>query len=105
MTTSEFTPGPWGFKALSDKSVFEVRPRGGLSGYSAIARVKCDKRMGDDITREANARLIAASPELLDMLQLVTELLALHLDALEVDALATCDRARTLIRHVIGRAT
>ena len=60
------TPGPWESRGGA------VRPAKGIGstgGYSPILSAQHDKRMPDN--REANARLAAAAPELLEALQLL----------------------------------
>ena len=65
MPEAKHTPGPWKLEA--------VDPNGWQSIYAArgairvaTAWVSCDLSKIDDEQREANARLIAASPQLLE---------------------------------------
>lgn len=61
MSDATFTPGPW-----------EVRDRWyiGRPGRLSLAEVKCgDVPATDEATHEANARLIAAAPDLLAALR------------------------------------
>jgi hypothetical protein len=68
---SAHTPGPWEVRKGYKKT--EVRPcrptEGYTLGFAPLAVVKADKRTVDQATLEANARLIAAAPELLAALQ------------------------------------
>lgn len=57
MTKAKHTPGPWSYEMRHDTN---------------YAHITCDIRGGDNLRGycgEANARLIAASPELLEALQ------------------------------------
>ena len=69
---SAHTPGPWNVKAdQSEANHFAVvLPKGGLQGDAIIAHCRC----------EANARLMAAAPDLLNVLKDIKEsgLLCLH---------------------------
>ena len=58
---SGFTPGPW--VVISDDGVYEVDADAGMSGCQPICR------MGNVFTaKAANARLIAAAPDLYEAL-------------------------------------
>ena len=64
--SAKFTPGPWSIRTEFGKLC--IRPgdynaKGYSSGYAPIAKVAGDERINND---EANARLIAAAPELLE---------------------------------------
>lgn len=65
---SGHTPGPWDTLGAWG---LEIRPespaQGSTIGFAPIAKVIGDKRLMDESEREANARLIAAAPELLDV--------------------------------------
>ncbi len=65
---AEHTPGPWrstGFEYEPEAGWFVREARD--SRYLAIASVRCTYRETEEI--EANARLIAAAPELLEALE------------------------------------
>lgn len=85
-TTSDkatYTPGPWGYEettlgicrlivTVEDVQAFQVSPKkddGELTAH-AIAYVPCDY---DRESQEANARLIAAAPDLLAALKMMLE--------------------------------
>lgn len=65
---NKHTPGPWHFRAAIQEGQFVVRDRKSSGGFADIARVKGDKR-STLAQAEANARLIAAAPDLLDALE------------------------------------
>ncbi len=69
-----FTPGPWEFEAEPAVGVFVHDAQG------TVAEIMCDQTRIDDRTAIANARLIAAAPELVDALE------NLVIDANTVDA-------------------
>lgn len=62
---SKHTPGPW---ATLGALGLEVRPefpaRGSTVGFAPLAKVVGDTRLMDEAEREANARLISASPRM-----------------------------------------
>jgi hypothetical protein len=67
MKMSEHTPGPW---EISYGKIRPARPIEGYTlGYAPICIVRGDKRLHGNGVREANARLIAAAPELLEALK------------------------------------
>jgi hypothetical protein len=63
---NKFTPGPWRVNAGTVHFHIHDNSR-------AIART-----LGDDTTDQANARLIAAAPEIFNELQILTKLLERH---------------------------
>ncbi len=68
---SEHTPGPW---EISYGKIRPARPIEGYTiGYAPICIVRGDKRLHGNGVREANARLIAAAPELLEALKAVID--------------------------------
>jgi hypothetical protein len=103
---SAHTPGPWEVRKGYKKT--EVRPcrptEGYTLGFAPLAVVKADKRTVDQATLEANARLIAAAPELLKALQ---ELVNVHSAgaANETIALDFWDHAKHSIAKATGEAT
>jgi len=62
---TDHTPGPWHARAAIRANEFIITSQSG--GYAPLAKVKGDKRstLAD---AEANARLMAAAPDLLDAL-------------------------------------
>lgn len=122
MTDAKHTPGPWSVTrdvwpdvAEYEKHGIGVRParpadlkrldalKGWSSGYAPIALVKGDKRYCDDAMRLANARLIAAAPELLEALHILLANLSSDLECEGYDPL---DDARVkLARDAIAKAT
>jgi hypothetical protein len=61
------TPGPWHARVEWKPGVYEIKDRQSFSGYAPIAKVVGDKRW-TAAHAAANARLIAAAPELLEAL-------------------------------------
>lgn len=70
-----FTPGPWSVPHFADEkstcACSYVFP-GSQSGFGAIATVQFGGENESYETAKANARLIAAAPELLEVLETVT---------------------------------
>lgn len=72
---SKFTPGPWTFSTdnqFGDTRFYIAQQEGApyTPHYSDVATVIAETCVGDQLAiQEANARLIAASPELLAALQ------------------------------------
>lgn len=68
---SKHTPGPWVY--FSEDRFADVRPpypaKGSTAGYGPICIVRGDARLHGDGVRDANARLIAAAPDMLSALQ------------------------------------
>lgn len=62
--TSKHTPGPWEAYVGVVRTVPVVNDRGGMSGGYLIAETSLD-----DVARYANARLIAAAPDMLEVLE------------------------------------
>ena len=67
MSAPKHTPGPWRMSAAIRWDEFDIRDAGSSGGYAPIAKVKGDKRSTLE-QAAANARLIAAAPELLEAL-------------------------------------
>ena len=68
---SKHTPGPW--FAVADKGQTIIRTSRSSAAFSPLAIVKGDKR--DTLKdQEANARLIAAAPDLLEAAQLALQI-------------------------------
>lgn len=104
--SAKHTPGPWTYESDHTHRQFNIRMLGHLIGTRDEAKHICTVNNlpphvlanRDQSTAEANARLIAAAPDLLAALQ---ELLALHIahhNAIEHAA------ARKLIRRATGDA-
>ncbi len=75
MSLQEHTPGPWRMRAAIKPDEFEIRDAQSSGGYAPIAKVKGDKRSTIE-QAAANARLIAAAPELLEALMTFPQSLA-----------------------------
>lgn len=68
--TAKYTPGPW--EAFRNSSFWEINPtNGGENGIPFSVADVCSSSPGfpDGGLQEANARLIAAAPELLEVAQ------------------------------------
>jgi hypothetical protein len=90
---SSYTPAPWTVDGLVTKDLDVISPDG------RIAMIDCDGI--DPDTLEANARLISASPELLNSLQELVEYLGVDVDN-GLDELLT--NARAAITKATGNA-
>ena len=110
MSETKHTPGPWRVAPRSDYPEHaDINVDAGTRGYVAL----CGKA-GDE-EAEANARLIAAAPELLDALRETLRALESHLDEScrdhglgHRDMLCSCNqhevvRARAAIAKTEGR--
>lgn len=62
---SKHTPGPWYADKLQDRNAYNIFQYGGTSALLTIGGI------GSDV--EANARLIAAAPDMLNALKLIVE--------------------------------
>lgn len=65
---TNFTPGPWwlSMDGGQDNKKFAIRSQECRTfGYAPIATVRGDLRVVSAVQREANARLIAAAPDLI----------------------------------------
>lgn len=79
MSNAKHTPGPWAFSRSDDfgDARFYVAQQDGApytSNYSDVATLIAETVSGERVSiQEANARLIAAAPELLEALQEMVE--------------------------------
>ena len=64
--TTQHTPGPWVISPDSITTVMEVGPLKRFIAHATDLSVKCSSKEYDE--RDANARLIAAAPELYELL-------------------------------------
>jgi hypothetical protein len=109
-TPAATTPGPWMAKASVHGSDFGIvaQDPSAESGWLVLAEVFSElRRQGDRALEEAaaNARLIAAAPQLLEALKEVTELLdwACGIDLLPPDADGPAAKARAAIAAAQGQ--
>ena len=85
---SAHTPGPWAAKMdFANWNKFLIRPstfgqQGRTYGYKPLAVVELDKRM-TNASAEANARLIAAAPDLLEALHTARSVIVFQRDVVE----------------------
>jgi len=95
--TTKHTPAPW----IDNGEGLIVSNKGDVATIAAAYDLHNDYTGTE---QEANARLIAAAPELLELLEgltFIAETVA-HLRGLERDILPTTDKARKLIARVKG---
>ena len=94
MSKQNYTPGPWAFDSAHDQVIVE-------SGFGNVAIAET---YGEDW--EANARLIAAAPEMLEALQLVVERLSTYVHKMNVKnnfhEKVAMEAARTAIMKAIA---
>lgn len=68
-----FTPGPWEYFPARNYNGFAIAPKGTLPTLAAVERIGVGRIVVESFNypghEEANARLIAAAPELLEALQ------------------------------------
>ncbi|CAB4154013.1 hypothetical protein UFOVP626_52 [uncultured Caudovirales phage] len=65
-----YTPGPWKILDDYDQGIRPCHPAKGCSfGYAPIAKIVGDKRTTNGEINRANARLITAAPEMLELLR------------------------------------
>ena len=95
---NKHTPGPWHHRKAIRSGEFTVQDRGSSGGFAPIARIKGDKR-STLAQAEANARLIAAAPDLLDALETYPAQGVVMTDA---EMWAWVDKARSAIDKARG---
>jgi hypothetical protein len=91
MSTFKHTPGPWG---VHNNEVFAgpfKRIKGGISGFRAHICEIDDLDLDGIDEIEANARLIAAAPDLLEALHLLLD--ATYSDLVTIDDLGRAEAA------------
>lgn len=100
MNTVKHTPGPW--TNPSDKNIPQhIIHHEGLNGYSTVCYMHLHN---DPQLTEANAKLIAAAPELLEALQNVFYQ-SYDDDTSTEDLMATIDQMRDFAKSAIKKAT
>lgn len=69
--TAKYTPGPWAteYTGCSDDSDFDIETATIRAGHLVIAEVECHHASVANV--EANAKLIAAAPDMAEALQMV----------------------------------
>lgn len=96
MSKSKHTRGPW---YRSGKTVYALNEQG-FNRFSALVQ---DARTGDE-ELEANARLIAAAPELLEALIMCCQSMSSVLPDFNPFDQAAYDKARAAIAKAEGKA-
>lgn len=103
MSEVKHAPGPWAYRKAKDHGGYEIDALFGWFGFARVERFEDFDHDDADQTREndeeslANARLIAAAPELLEALEGLTRLARLH----QVDGYST---AMLAARDAIAKA-
>jgi hypothetical protein len=64
--TAQHTPGPWTADKLQDRDTFNIFANGFVSAMCQVSRMENSTRSTSGNETAANARLIAAAPELLE---------------------------------------
>ena len=67
---TQHTPGPW---KNNNGHIRPAQGKGRTGGYAPLIKIHGDKRITNDEINAANARLIAASPDLLEALTNIAE--------------------------------
>jgi hypothetical protein len=67
--TAQHTPGPWTADKLQDRDTFNIFADGFVSAMCQVSRMENSTRSTSGSETAANARLIAAAPDLLEALQ------------------------------------
>lgn len=108
MSTSKHTPGPWSVDDFGAGQRVVVKGRAGFSGDYRIA----DAHFSSDLARcarvsemQANARLIAAAPELLEALEAARQqVVTLGGEVVEVEGKIVSDAIQAAVLAVIDAA-
>lgn len=69
MSNAKHTPGPWGYSQWPDQSIFNIHAGGFAEAFAVVKNVENAHRGMGSVETRANARLIAAAPELLAALE------------------------------------
>ena len=102
---AQHTPGPWRYDTDSNGWEFRISQEDGAPytpGYSDVAHFNSVQGEARDI-QEANARLIAAAPELLEALEDMVRIFDRSLPS-ECIGRRTCDNAINAIAKAKGEA-
>ena len=97
MTTLKHSPGPWRAGSVPAELRAEVYVKGGRH----LANVYAATKTPDQATADANARLIAAAPDLLAALQIIADSEELNGDTVVCDF----DTLQSVAREAIRKAT
>jgi hypothetical protein len=71
---NKHTPGPWTADKLQDRDTFNIFANGFVSAMCQVSRMENSTRSTSGNEVAANARLIAAAPDLLEALREIAEL-------------------------------
>jgi hypothetical protein len=93
------TPGPWKVLPMRHLHTFKVSTDQGASVQAVIAAMDTKSVMVNEAAQEANARLIAAAPELLEALELAHKALS---EESRYAQSTTANKIRAAIRKATG---
>lgn len=68
MSNKQHTPGPWYADKIKDRNAYKIFPHGSIHALLTVAGPVHDGAHPYALAAEANARLIAAAPEILQSL-------------------------------------
>lgn len=68
MSNAKHTPGPWGYSQWPDRSIYNIHAGGYPTSFATVQNVSNARGCMGSVETQANARLIAAAPELLSEL-------------------------------------
>lgn len=98
---TQFAPGPWSVHPVDDTMVARQLPSG---EWEEVAAIDGDYNQPDLWpTMEANARLIAAAPDLYEALKPFANMDFLIIGGGSEAVIAMCDRARAALDKVEGK--
>lgn len=102
---SKHTPGPWRLEEVIDGSIKHLCPVGDVDGFSLLTVVNTEGYDDDEyvpfaaVYRDADARLIAAAPDLLEALKDMLNAFAPYpWSGWSASELAAIDKARAAIK-------
>ena len=98
---AKHTPGPWYADKIEDRNAYNVFPHGATSALLTVAGPVHDGAHAYALAAEANARLIAAAPELLEALR---GLLSNCCEILGEKRTAEMENAHAVIAKALGAA-
>lgn len=111
---SKHTPGPWAYRKITRKQEWEIDTKRcpnlgheSWTGMSVVFGCDDDPKMGK-VVGEANARLIAAAPELLEALEGMLEIYGVREQHMSREPFASstevdcCNQARAAIAKATG---
>lgn len=112
MNGTKHTPGPWRLSGPDDFNDYTIQPPNAELAIAAVVNGAMWHMGGKSNEHEANARLIAAAPELLEALEKITHYAECQIEAFKsgrpfLDMTAfrlLCPKARAAIAKATGGA-